>query len=110
MSNRQRLPPAIALIVDEAFKKELAHQLALLAREIQARDKCSDQEAIDRAMKEYDRLALEATKRRNDHRDAQERKRAEDALREQGKPTLKVSLGDIPGLAALRDKLPKGPR
>jgi len=83
------------LIINEVFKLALAREVAALAHEIQERDKCSDDEAIERAMKQYDRLVLEAQRQQNELRDAQERKRKEDALRAAGKPTLKVSLGDM---------------
>ena len=97
-----------ALIVDETFRAAITVELAALAHEIQARDKCSDNEAIERAMRAYGRLVLMVQQRQNSLRDAQERKRREDELRAQGKPTLRVSLGDIAGLAALHAKLPAG--
>jgi len=101
---------ARALIVDEMFREALARALAVLAREIKARDECTDDEAVDRAMKEYDRLVLRAREYRGDLREAQEKKCREDALRARGMPTLRTRLGDVTGgLAALRAKLPKGP-
>lgn len=107
-SRRPRGGALATFIIDEAFKTALSRELAALAREIQARDGCTDNEAISRAMKEYDRLVLEAQRKRNELKDAQERKRREDAMRARGEPTLKVSLGDVAGLAALRAKLPPG--
>ncbi len=82
-------------IFDQLFKAALASEIALLAREIQVRDKCSDQEAIDRAMKEYDKIVLDLQQKQNELRDAQDRKRRDDQLRAQGKPTLKATLGDM---------------
>ena len=110
MNAKRAAAPIAALIVDVTVRAAIASALATRAREIQARDKCSDDEAIERAMLEYDRIVLEAQQRRDDLKEAQERQRREDELRAQGKPTLKVSLGDVVGLAALRAKLPPGPR
>lgn len=90
---KQRDP--IGTIADEIFRRALATEVAALAHEIQERDGCSDNEAIDRAMEEYDRLVFEARRQENQLRDAREKKRKEDALRAAGKPTLKVSLGDM---------------
>ena len=111
MKPKRRGGATAALIIDEAFRATLTSELVGLARRIKARDACTDAEAIERAMAEYDKIVIAAKQRKDDLREAQDRKRAEDARRAAGEPTLRVGLGEVAGnLAALRDKLPKGPR
>lgn len=93
---------------DETFKHELAREIAALARVIRARDKCSDQAAVDRAMAEYHKIARRVVRGAPTLEELRARKVAEDTARAEGRPTLKVSLGDHPAFAALRAKLAGG--
>ena len=90
-----RRPPVVSFLLKEAFRIQLAQELANLAREIKARDGCSDEEAITKAMSEYDRIVLEARRRKGSLEAAQTRTQEERQLREENKPTLKASLGDL---------------
>jgi len=76
-------------VADAAFKQALSERLDALAREIKRRDRCTDDQALSKAMQEYDRLVLETARKI----DSQARHRRLGLLAS-GKPTLGVSLGD----------------
>jgi hypothetical protein len=101
MSSSRNLPPIAAGIARAVLVNALTDALVDIARKIKERDGCSDEESIRLAMLEYDRIVAKACRERNSLEEAQERTKTEAKLREEGKPTLKVSLGDL-----LRNKKP----
>jgi len=107
VSPSRPLPP----IAQFLFKEALVQALTDLARTIEARDGCTSEEAIDRAMKRYDELVQEVNGRRQAFEASQKTARAFEATPTLGKPTLgkptlTASLGERVDLRALRDKLP----
>jgi len=92
-------------------QEQIAQAVALRAQEIQREQGLSDSESIDAAMSdtEYARIIRGVlAKFREEERELQAKKRKEDQLRAQNKPTLSAKLGDVAKLSALRDKLPEG--